>query len=179
MVGNYPDIQEKLYQEIISIFPGNEPVDDIEKINQCDYLDCCIKESLRLYPPVPLIARHLEEDVQLDGHLLLKGSDIVLNIYCIHRDPTVYPNPSEYNPERFDSSNISNIPKGAYLPFGILPRNCIGYRFALIEMKNFLIHILRKFKIFSVKKHEDVSVIIELILRPSCPLEIILQKRVC
>ena len=114
---------------------------------------------MRLYPPIPLIARHLDEDIQLNDHLLLKGSEIVYNIYCIHRDPRVYPNPSEYKPERFDSSNISNIPKGAYLPFGVAPRNCIGYRFALIEMKIFLIHILRKFEISSVKKLEEVSTV--------------------
>ncbi|XP_053204184.1 cytochrome P450 4V2-like isoform X2 [Panonychus citri] len=176
--GNRLEIQEKLYQEISSVFDDNDSVNDIEKVNKCEYLDKCIKESMRLYPPVPVIARELDEPMEINSYYLPKGTTIAVNIFSIQRDPRIYPNPTEYDPERFDPSNLPNIPKGAYIPFGVTPRNCIGFRFALIEMKIFLIHLIRKYEIFSARKLEDVALLMKLMLNPSCPLEIKLQKRI-
>ncbi|XP_053204182.1 cytochrome P450 4V2-like [Panonychus citri] len=178
ILGNRLEIQEKLYQEISSVFDDNESVNDIEKVNKCEYLDKCIKESMRLYPPIPKVARQLDEPMEINGYYLPKGSAIGCNMFSIHRDPRIYPNPTEYDPERFDPSNLPNIPKGAYIPFGVMPRNCIGYRFALIEMKIFLIHLIRRYEIFSAKKLEDVSFKMEFTLKPSCPLKIMLRKRI-
>ncbi|XP_053204179.1 cytochrome P450 4V2-like [Panonychus citri] len=177
ILGNRPEIQEKLYQEISSVFDNNDSVNDIEKVNKCNYLDKCIKESMRLYPPIPLIARELDEPMEINSYYLPKGTTVGVNIFSIQRDPRIYPNPTQYDPERFDLSNLPNIPKGAYIPFGVAPRNCIGYRFALIEMKIFLIHLIRRYEIFSAKKLEDVSFRTEFTLKPSCPLEIMLRKR--
>ncbi|XP_053205065.1 cytochrome P450 4c21-like [Panonychus citri] len=177
ILGNRIDIQEKLYQEISSIFDDKESVNDIVKIKDCEYLDKCLKESMRLYPPVPFIGRELDEPIEINGYYLPKGPTTMINILSIHRDPRIYPNPTEYDPERFDPSNLPNIPKGAYIPFGVMPRNCIGYRFALIEMKIFLIHLIRRYEIFSAKKLEDVSFTMDTSLKPSFPLEIMLRKR--
>ncbi|XP_053204181.1 cytochrome P450 4V2-like [Panonychus citri] len=178
ILGNRLEIQEKLYQEISSMFDKNESANDIEKVNKCEYLDKCIKESMRLYPPIPLIARELDEPMEINSYYLPKGTTVGVNIFSIQRDPRIYPNPTEYDPERFDPSNLPNIPKGAYIPFGVAPRNCIGYRFALIEMKIFLIHLIRRYEIFSAKKLEEISFRTEFTLKPSCALEIMLRKRV-
>ncbi|XP_053204193.1 cytochrome P450 4V2-like [Panonychus citri] len=177
ILGNYPDIQEKVYQEISSMFGENESVNDIERVKHCEYLDKCLKESMRLYPAVPLIARELEEPIEINGYNLPKGSILICNIFNVHRDPRIYPDPTQYDPERFDPSNLPNIPKGAYIPFGVIPRACTGSRFALIEMKIFLIHLIRKYKIFSAKKLEEVSFEMDFTLKPSSPLEIMLRKR--
>uniref|UniRef100_T1JYM1 Cytochrome P450 n=1 Tax=Tetranychus urticae TaxID=32264 RepID=T1JYM1_TETUR len=86
------------------------------QIHQFNYLDQCIKEGLRLFPPVPMIARELDQEVILDGFKIPKGASVAIMIYTIHRDPSIYPDPDSFNPGRFDSDHISSIPAYAYIP---------------------------------------------------------------
>ncbi|XP_015791413.1 cytochrome P450 4V2 [Tetranychus urticae] len=178
VLGNCQDVQEKLYREISSVFHESGQMNDLEKINQCHYLDMCLRESLRLYPPIAYVFRDLDEDASINkDYTIPKGTTVLINILSAHRDPQVYPNPDDYIPERFDNTNKNNIPKGSFLPFGFSPRNCVGYRFALIEMKIFIIHILRRFRVESTKKLDDVQYIVEFALKPTRPLDFILHER--
>lgn len=80
--------------------------------------------------------------------ILLQPNNVVwFPIYAIHRDPTHYPNPDVFDPERFSNENQKNISSSIFLPFGIGPRSCIASRFALLELKAFIYHILLEFKI--------------------------------
>ena len=65
------------------------------------YLECCIKESLRLYPSVPFIGRTVEARTEIDGYVLNKGETIVVFVYYLHRNPLVWDNPNDFFPERF------------------------------------------------------------------------------
>jgi cytochrome P450 len=105
-----------------------------------EYLDAVIKESLRLRPVVPAVARKLAEPVELGGYELPEGVFIVPSIYLTHRRPDIYPDPLAFKPERFLENPPSNT---EYLPFGGGVRRCLGASFAQFEMKIVLGTILR------------------------------------
>ena len=75
-----------------------------------------------------------------------KNVGIIVPIYGFHRDPKYFPDPHKFDPERFSEENRRNIDPDTYLPFGIGPRNCIGSRFALMELKTLLYYLLLNFK---------------------------------
>lgn len=96
------------------------------------YLEMCIKESLRLYPSVPFIARVASQDiVTATGYKIPKHTQIVVQIYDLHRNPELYPNPEKFDPERFLPDNATRRHPFAYLPFSGGPRNCIGMKLYL------------------------------------------------
>lgn len=149
----------------------------MDKINKCNYLDQCLKESLRLNPPIHWVARLLDDDVWVNGKRLLKGSNVALLIDTTHRDPSVYPDPEKYDPDRWNPENVSKIPKEAFIPFGYGPRVCVGWRYAMLELKIYTISIVRKFSIKSVRKHGSIPCKSEITLKPVLPLEVILTPR--
>jgi cytochrome P450 len=109
-----------------------------------DYLDAVIKESLRLRPVIPAVARKLMQPVELGGHRLPAGVFVVPSIYLTQRRPDIYPEPLAFRPERFLESPPSNT---AYLPFGGGVRRCLGASFAQFEMRIVLETVLRAARI--------------------------------
>ena len=105
-----------------------------------DYLDAVVKESLRLRPIIPIVARRLQEPMEIGGHLLPAGATAAPCIWLMHRRPDVYPEPERFRPERFLEQ-----PAGTYtwIPFGGGVRRCLGASFALFEMKQVLGAITR------------------------------------
>ena len=105
-----------------------------------DYLDAVIKESLRLRPVVPAVARYITEPTELGGRVYPAGVHINPSIYLTHYNPDIYPEPEQFRPERFIEK-----PAGTYewIPFGGGTRRCLGATFALFEMKIVLGELLR------------------------------------
>lgn len=99
----YKKIQEKLYDEQKKIFGDFGKHEDVQKhhLTEMKFLECCIKESLRLYPPVPIIGRTAEAKTMIDGYSLEKGESIVVFVQYLHRNPIIWDNPHEFIPERF------------------------------------------------------------------------------
>jgi cytochrome P450 len=95
------------------------------------YLDALVKEVLRLRPVVPVVARKVREDVDLNGHRIPAGSVLMVSIYLLHRDPELHPDPEEFRPERFLEGGDGE----PWLPFGGGVRRCLGASFAQLEMK--------------------------------------------
>ncbi|KAL0480760.1 Cyp4v2 [Acrasis kona] len=144
----HPDIQVKLYNEIINKVGLNGEV-TIEKIDQIEYLDWFIKENLRLHSPVSSIPpKILSEDFVLGDYKLKKGVIVTINSFAIHRNPDVWGGDAEeFRPERFSPEESKKRHSNAFMPFSSGPRTCMGNRFSLLEQKIFLVSLLRKFEL--------------------------------
>ncbi|MEU6864546.1 cytochrome P450 [Streptomyces sp. NPDC046876] len=92
-----------------------------------------VHETLRLYPSAWLLPRHAAEDDVLAGHAVAAGTDVLVCPYLTHRDPDLWPQPGRFDPRRFTAPQGRPAEQGAYLPFGMGPRACLGLQFALRE----------------------------------------------
>ncbi|XP_063359490.1 cytochrome P450 4C1-like [Cydia amplana] len=167
-IANESIVQNSILEELQRIF-GNDSHRQVTFEDLCEmkYLECCIKESLRLYPSVPFIARHINEDVTLGGYRVPAGTICQINVFDIHRDEAVYPDPERFMPERF--LNGKRHPY-AYIPFSAGPRNCIGMKFAMMELKVVMCGLLRRFRLEPVTRPADVRFTGDLVLRAAHPL---------
>lgn len=146
------DIQQKLYEEIqetSSALNGQQV--SYEAIQNMKYMDMVVAEALRKWPPAPMTDRvcvkdYVYEDEDGLKFKIEKGDNYWIPIYALHHDPKYYPNPDKFDPERFSDENKHNINLGAYLPFGVGPRNCIGKSNSFnTHNKKLIINILYKF----------------------------------
>ena len=142
-----PDIQDKLRSAIMEAMDKDSRKKPLHEIaHGIDYLDCVIKESQRLNPPVAFVNRESDEAYDLNGIRIPAGTEIVIPIYALHHDPDAWEEPDKFDPERFRGPAKDNHHAFQFLPFGAGPRNCIGMRFALMEIKIAMVKILMKYK---------------------------------
>ncbi|CAH1406773.1 unnamed protein product [Nezara viridula] len=179
LFGRYKDVQEMAHNELEEIFNNSNREPTLDDLRNMEYLDRCIKEALRLYPSVPIIARKLTEDQPIGKHILPKDTDCFIIPYVTHRNPEQFPNPEVFDPDNFLPERINNRHPYSYIPFSAGPRNCIGKRFANIAEKTVLSWILREFKIESKLKQEDLKLIPSTVLIPSGGLQVKLTPRKC
>lgn len=176
LLGHHSDIQAKVHAELDEVFGDDKErsvtVEDMKKLK---YLDCVIKEALRMYPPVPLVARDIDEDVRIGNCVIPKGTVALAAIYFLHRHPKVYKDPDVFLPERFLETGTAN--PFAYVPFSAGSRNCIGQRFAQLEEKIMLTQILRSFSVESVVPMSDLQLQLEIVLRPLQGIQLKLKPR--
>ncbi|KAI2474261.1 hypothetical protein C4B38_000331 [Diabrotica virgifera virgifera] len=150
----HPDIQARLRQEIDAGFKECNGKMNYETLMKMKYLDMVISESLRKWPSFPLSDRWCNKTYTLEPEapnekpiIIQKDLLIIIPIKAIHRDPKYFPDPERFDPERFSDENKDKIDPYTYLPFGLGPRNCIGSRFALMEIKSWFAHVLHNFEI--------------------------------
>ncbi|XP_021959898.1 cytochrome P450 4C1 [Folsomia candida] len=174
-----PTAQEKVHHELDSIFGGDINRDvTLNDLSDMKYLEMCIKEALRIYPPVPIVVRNAQEDIPLDnGQIVPKGAQVMVLIREILRDPKHYPDPEAFNPDRFLPDECATRHPYAYIPFSAGPRNCLGMKYALIQMKACLAHILRRFRVSTSQKREDISLLYGMVMEPKPKLEIMLTPK--
>ncbi|PSN52374.1 hypothetical protein C0J52_06738 [Blattella germanica] len=155
MLATHPEVHQKLQDEIDRTFEENNGKFTYELLNNMKYLDMVVSETLRIYPPNESVDRicvrkyTLKADPPLELH---PGDNLLIPILGLHRDPKYYPEPENFDPERFSDENKHKINPSTYLPFGVGPRSCIGNRFALMETKMAMVHMLSKFNIKTVNK---------------------------
>jgi len=140
-----PDIQKRARAEVLSLSGSNPP--SYDELKQMDLIDRCIKETLRLRPPAPIVLRKADHDQQVHNLYVNKGALVGVHIYAIHKDPNYWEDPERFDPDRFLPEQSKNRPPYAWMPFSIGPRQCIGNNFALLEMRCFLARILQAFDI--------------------------------
>ncbi|CAF1486731.1 unnamed protein product [Adineta steineri] len=152
-----PVIQEKIYQEVRQELGDDEVT--YEKLNQLQYLDMVINETLRMYPPVLRLDRVASKDYQLGNYLIPKGTIIHAPVYPIHHDFETWPEPEKFIPERFLPAEKAKRHPMVFLAFGDGPRNCIGMRFALVEAK---LGIVRALRLVEFERSEKTEVPLQL-----------------
>nr|XP_050863221.1 cytochrome P450 4C1-like isoform X1 [Vespula vulgaris] len=172
LFAKHKDVQERIREEVNTIMKEENNELTILELQKLSYLEMCIKESLRLYPSVHAIFRHISQDLQLKNYLIPTGAICHVNIHSIHRNPKYWPNPNVFNPDRFLPENMKGRNLYSYIPFSAGSRNCIGQKYAMLELKIMVAHILHNFYVESVDELDDVQMIGDLTLHPFKPLRL-------
>ncbi|XP_075890945.1 cytochrome P450 3A40-like [Nelusetta ayraudi] len=172
-----PLVMKKLQDEIDATFPNKAPV-DYQTMMEMEYLDAVINESLRLYPIASRLERVAKENIEINGLVIPKGMVVMVPTWPMHKDPSLWPNPEEFKPERFNKQNKDKIDPYTYMPFGSGPRNCIGMRFALVMMKLAIVETLQRYS-FSVCKETEIPLEFDVqgLLAPKRPIQLKLVPR--
>ena len=156
----HPEIQEKLFKSV-----QNSPENlDFEQLSSHDYLDKFVREVLRFAGPVGIISRTATADFEIEDHVVPKGTEVWLNLYAINRDRKVWGEDAEdFKPERWNDP-----PKDAYafVPFSAGMRNCIGKRFAIMEVKLHIYLLAKNFQFEFDNPNEKVDFYNAVIYRP-------------
>jgi cytochrome P450 len=131
LLARHPDAYRRLRTEAATVLGGRTPsASDIPRLG---FALQVFKEALRLYPPAYLTSRLAVRDVEIGGHRISAGTDVIANICTMQRRPEYFPDPDRFDPDRFEATAEKAIPRGAYVPFGAGARICIGNNFALME----------------------------------------------
>ncbi|XP_077506301.1 cytochrome P450 4V2-like [Amblyomma americanum] len=178
LLGLHPEKQAKVHAELDEVF-GSDCDRDVTKadVYRLKYLECCIKETLRLYPSIPLIGRHLEEDLVIDGYRIPKGVNCFINLFSLHKNPKYFKDPESFIPERFLTEEFTTRHPFSYLPFSGGPKNCIGQRFALLESKVIMAKLMLKFSVESTRPLDQLRVSYEVIVKARGGLRIWFRRR--
>uniref|UniRef100_A0A2M3ZKN3 Putative cytochrome n=1 Tax=Anopheles braziliensis TaxID=58242 RepID=A0A2M3ZKN3_9DIPT len=154
-----PELQDRLYEEIQDTdgrLGGRSLTYDA--LQRMRYLDMVVTETLRKWLPQPATDRLCTKEYVIPAEgvhpaiTIPKGANVSIPVAGLHYDPRYYPDPDRFDPERFNEQNRQKLHPAVYLPFGIGPRNCIGSRFALMEVKAIVYHLLQSFRFERTEK---------------------------
>jgi cytochrome P450 len=175
LLSENPGAEEKLHSEVDSVIPrGVTPAaSDVQKL---DYTTKVFTESMRMYPPAWVLPRETIRDTRIGQYRIPSGSQLIVSQYVNHHDPKFFPEPEEFEPERWTSEFKKSLPKFAYYPFGGGPRSCVGEPFAWMEGVLLLATISRKWRLRHVKGHK-VEMLPRITLRPRYGMKMRLTSR--
>ncbi|XP_072301407.1 sterol 26-hydroxylase, mitochondrial isoform X3 [Eucyclogobius newberryi] len=170
----HPEVQSKLYREVSQ----SRPEPSAEELTRMPYLKATIKETLRMFPVVPLNARIFsEKDVVVGGYSFPKKTPFTFHHYAISHDPRTFPAPFEFRPERWvrDGRTLPH-PFGS-IPFGFGVRGCVGRRIAELEMNMALFQLVRLFEIRPEPSVGEVKSLNRTVLVPDRKLQLHFRQR--
>jgi cytochrome P450 len=146
-LGHHLDLQDQVAAEVAAV--GDRPLtsDDVPRLGHTVRV---LHEALRLCPPAAGTTRMVMKDFDVDGYRVEAGTLVVVGIYAMHRDPTLWDHPLVFDPDRFSPANSKDRDRWQFLPFGGGPRSCIGDHFAMLEATLGLATIMRHTEIQSL-----------------------------
>jgi cytochrome P450 len=130
-IARHPDVERKLHAEIDEVVGGKEV--GIEDVPRLRYTSQVLSEVVRLHTTL-VIMRNATAEVEVGGHRIPAGAELLVCPYVIHRDPRFFPDPAVFDPDRWLPDRAKRVPHGAFLPFGLGKRKCIGENFSWTEM---------------------------------------------
>ncbi|XP_044740113.1 cytochrome P450 4C1-like [Chrysoperla carnea] len=162
----HKDIQNKVCEELFEVLDNDsDRTIAVEDLSKLKYMEMVIKESMRLYAPVPLISRQLTDDIKFGDWLIPQGVSCVVSIFSLHRDGKIWNNPLKFDPDRFTPENSKTRHPYAHIPFSAGPRNCLGDRYAWMLMKAVLATLLRRYEFHTDLKENALEFEIAITLK--------------
>jgi cytochrome P450 len=151
LLSQHPDALRRLHAELDEVLGGRLPtVDDLADLK---YTRMVLQETMRLYPPVWFLFRQSLQEDEIDGYRITANAKVVVSPYTTHRHPAFWPNPEQFDPERFTPENSQGRPRYAYLPFGAGRHLCLGNNLAMMEGQLVLATIAQRYRIEPVPGH--------------------------
>jgi len=168
------DVREKIEQEVDEVLGDRMPVaSDFANLPYCLKV---FKETMRLYPPVPILPRQVEKDTTLGGYHIKGGSGVLFSPHLLHRHPEFWDAPEVFNPNRFDKAEERKRHTYAYLPFGGGARVCVGNNFALMEAVFIIAMTTQRFRV-NLAPDTNFEPLVGLTTKPKFALNAQLQRR--
>ncbi|WIV66229.1 cytochrome P450 [Natrialbaceae archaeon AArc-T1-2] len=131
LLAQHPHVETRLVAELEDVLDGDPPT--MADVPELSYTERVLKETMRLYPPVPGVVREPAKPDVVGGYEIPAGATIRMHQWVVHRDSRWYDDPLAFQPERWTDELERELPKLAYFPFSAGPRRCIGDRFAMLE----------------------------------------------
>ena len=176
MLATHQNEQQKL-KKLIDLYIQPDTDVDYDLINKMDYLDWFIRETLRMYPITPIVLnRECSEDIHIPGiGLISSGTKLTLDMYSLHYDVDLWGpmDPKIFYPERFATKRH----RLAWVAFGAGPRNCVGMRFALAELKITIIRLLQKYIVLPRYENSNDLELVEMVTISPKQVPIRLERR--
>jgi cytochrome P450 len=172
-LAKHPEHQGKMRQEVKDVLMGRKRL-EYDDLKDLKYTTWCIKEAMRLYPPVFYFFRKTTEEVQISDYLIPKGVSLCIWPFYIHRDIQKWERPNEFDPLRFMPANFEKHDPFDYIPFSAGSRNCIGQNFALNEMKVVVGTIVSRF-VLKLAPNHIVEIVPRIVLRMKDDIKVLLE----
>lgn len=144
LLASFPDAEEEMLAELSrELGGGPAPAGSLERL---PFTRAVIEESMRLYPPAPFMGRQAIEPDELAGEAVKAGTEILISPWVVHRHRLLWGEPDLFDPGRFSPERRGTIARGAYIPFGLGPRICIGLGFAMQEILTVLSIVVPRYR---------------------------------
>ncbi len=145
LIATHADVSAAIVDEVQRVIPDQSAADS-DQVASLIYLEQVINETMRLYPPGWVFSRRALEDTDIGDFDVAEGTDLYLSPYILHRTEAFWPNPTQFDPDRFSAERFDDDAEAAFIPFSLGPRRCIGEYFAMLEMKIHLARLVPRFE---------------------------------
>jgi cytochrome P450 len=164
ILGLHAPAMARIRAEVAEI-AGDGPI-SLEQVRRMSYVRNVFREALRLYPPITFIPRVAAAPATIGPHRVKRGTMLMIAPWCIHRHRDYWKNPHAFDPDRFSAEREHELVPGAYLPFGLGPRVCVGAGFAQLEASLTLARLSRRYD-FTLLDARKVRPVARLTTRPA------------
>ncbi|OBB98551.1 cytochrome P450 [Mycobacterium sp. 852002-40037_SCH5390672] len=164
-LGRCPDLQARAAAEVAELGERRLTPDDVAGLGFTVHV---VQEALRLCPPAPTGTRMAIRDVEIAGYRVPAGTMLAMGRMSVQRDPSLWENPLQFDPDRFSPERSKERNRWQYLPFGGGPRSCIGDHFAMLEATLALATIVRRFEVESLD--DDFPLAAAMTMVPAAPI---------
>lgn len=165
----HQSVQERAAAEADRVFNDLSTTDEqltYEHVTQFEYIERILRETLRLNPVAPYILRHCRAETKIRDCIIPRDTIVIINLYTMQRRPDIWgSNADQFDPDRFHPDEMKKRNPNAFAPFSLGPRNCIGMRYAYIEMKIVLATLLRNFRFTTHLKMSDIRMRYEITMK--------------
>ncbi|XP_063926863.1 cytochrome P450 4C1-like [Zophobas morio] len=178
MLGMHPQIQNRVLEET-NLILGPDGQLEYQDIPRFEYTSRVIKETVRLFPPGPYVARHIQADLPLEENLVLpKGASVLLGLIHVQRSTEFWKDPLKFDPDRFLPKEVEKIYPHSYVPFATGPRTCVGKKYAMMSLTTMVATVVRKFKIGTeYKSVDEIKLKTNMVIRPQDGFKVWLELR--